>query len=43
MDVKTLQTIAEHADVQMTINRHVHKQTGHIIDAGSRMQALLST
>ena len=42
-DVKTLQAIAGHADIQMTMNRYVHKQTDHIIDAGSRMQALLST
>jgi len=42
-DVKTLQAIAGHADIQMTMNRYVHKQTSHIIDAGSRMQALLST
>lgn len=38
-----LQAIAGHADIQMTMNRYVYKQTSHIIDAGSRMQALLST
>ena len=42
-DVKNLQAIAGHADIQMTMNRYVHKQTAHITDVGSRMQALLST
>ena len=42
-DVKTLQAIAGHADIQMTMNKYVHKQTSHIIDAGSRLEALLST
>ena len=42
-NVKIFQAIAGHADIQMIMNRYVHKQTGNIIDAGNRMQALLST
>lgn len=41
-DVKTLQTIAGHADIQITMNRYVHAQTGNIIEAGKKMSSLLN-
>lgn len=40
-DVKTLQTIAGHADIQVTMNRYVHAQTDNIIEAGKKMSSLL--
>lgn len=43
VDVKTLQTIGGHADIQTTMNRYVHPVTSNIIDAGSRMSKLLTT
>ena len=39
-DLKTLQSIAGHADIQTTMNRYVHKQTDKIIETGNRLQAL---
>lgn len=39
-DVKTLQSIAGHADIQTTMNRYVHTQTTNIVEAGNRLQAL---
>lgn len=39
-DVKTLPSIAGHADIQTTMNRYVHTQTTNIVEAGNRLQAL---
>ena len=39
-DVKTLQSIAGHSDIQTTMNRYVHTQTTNIVEAGNRLQAL---
>jgi len=39
-DLKTLQSIAVHADIQTTMNRYVHIQTTNIVEAGNRLQAL---
>ena len=39
-DLKTLQSIAGHADIQTTMNRYVHKQTDKIIETGNRLQTL---
>lgn len=39
-DLKTLRSIAGHADIQTTMNRYVHKQTDKIIETGNRLQAL---
>lgn len=39
-DLKTLQSIAGHADIQTTINRYVHKQTDKISETGNRLQTL---
>ena len=43
VDVKTLQTIGGHADIQTTMNRYVHPVASNIVDAGSRMNKLLTT
>jgi integrase len=43
IDIKTLQAIAGHADVKLTMNRYVHKQTSNIVAAGERIQTLLTT
>ena len=42
VDVKTLQTIGGHADIQTTMNRYVHPVTSNIIEAGNRMNQLLT-
>lgn len=34
IDVKTLQSIAGHGDIQITMNRYVHKRTEGLIEAG---------
>lgn len=34
IDVKTLQSIAGHSDIQITMNRYVHKRTEGILEAG---------
>ena len=34
VDVKTLQSIAGHSDIQITMNRYVHKRTEGILEAG---------
>ena len=41
-DVKTLQAIAGHSTIGMTMNRYVHAQPEKIIDAGKRIHALLA-
>ena len=41
-DLKTLQTIAGHSTIGMTMNRYVHAQPEKIIDAGKKMHSLLA-
>ena len=41
-DMKTLQAIAGHSTIGMTMNRYVHAQPEKIIDAGKRMHDLLA-
>ena len=41
-DNKTLQTIAGHSTIGMTMNRYVHAQPEKIIDAGRKMHSLLA-
>lgn len=41
-DSKTLQTIAGHSTISMTMNRYVHAQPEKIIDAGKKMHNLLA-
>ena len=41
-DVKTLQTIAGHSKIDMTMNQYVHAQPDKIIEAGKKMHALLA-
>ena len=41
-DLKTLQSIARHADIQTTMNRYVHKQNDKTIETGNRLQSLFS-
>lgn len=42
LDIKTLQTIAGHADIQTTMNRYVHSQPDKILEAGKKIEALLA-
>ena len=35
MDVKTLQSIAGHSDIKMTLDRYAHERENNIILAGS--------
>ena len=35
MDVKTLQSIAGHSDINMTLDRYAHERENNIISAGS--------
>lgn len=39
-DVKTLQAIAGHADIQTTMNRYVHQQNDRIVETGKRVTDL---
>ena len=41
-DLKTLQSIAGHATIDMTMNRYVHAQPEKIKDAGKKMHDLLA-
>lgn len=41
IDIKTLQTIAVHADIQTTMNRYVHPQTDKIVEAGRILEQAL--
>ena len=41
-DNKTLQTIAGHSTISMTMNKYVHPQPEKIIDAGKKMHSLLA-
>ena len=41
-DMKTLQAIAGHSTIGMTMNRYVHAQPEKIIDAGKKMHSLLA-
>lgn len=41
-DLKTLQAIAGHSTIDMTMNRYVHAQPEKIIDAGKKMHSLLA-
>lgn len=40
-DVKTLQAIAGHGDIQVTMNRYVHPQTENIVKAGQSLERLI--
>lgn len=42
-DGKTLQTIAGHSTVTMTMNKYVHAQPEKIKEAGNKMHALLAS
>lgn len=39
-DIKTLQAIAGHADIQTTMNRYVHQQSDRIVENGKRVTDL---
>ena len=39
-DIKTLQAIAGHADIQTTMNRYVHRQSDRIVETGKRVTDL---
>lgn len=39
-DIKTLQAIAGHADIQTTMNRYVHQQNDRIVETGKRVTDL---
>lgn len=39
-DIKTLQAIAGHADIQTTMNRYVHQQSDRIVETGKRVTEL---
>jgi len=39
-DIKTLQAIAGHADIQTTMNRYVHQQSDQIVETGKRVTDL---
>ena len=39
-DIKTLQAIAGHADIQTTMNRYVHQQSDRIVETGKRVTDL---
>ena len=39
-DIKTLQAIAGHADIQTTMNRYVHQQSDKIVETGRRVTEL---
>ena len=39
-DIKTLQAIAGHADIQTTMNRYVHQQSDKIVETGKRVTDL---
>ncbi len=41
-DLKTIQAIAGHSTIDMTMNRYVHAQPEKIKDAGKQMHALLA-
>lgn len=38
VDIKTLQAIAGHSDIQITMNRYVHKRTEGLIEAGNMFE-----
>lgn len=40
VDVKTLQSIAGHADISTTLNRYAHRQMNRIIAAGEALQGM---
>ena len=42
-DMKTMQSIAGHADIKTTMNRYVHPVTDNIVDAGNRVKKKLLT
>ena len=43
IDVKTLQSIAGHSDIKMTMDRYAHKRDEKIIEAGSRIGGVFSS
>ena len=42
VDIKTLQAIGGHADIQTTMNRYVHPVQENILDAGRRMTSFIT-
>lgn len=42
IDVKTLQSIGGHSDIQTTLNRYVHPMQEYILDAGKRMTSFIT-
>lgn len=38
-EVKTIQAIAGHADIKMTMERYVHRRVDRILEAGKKMEA----
>jgi integrase len=40
IDIKTLQSIAGHADIQTTMNRYAHAQTEKVIEAGEKLERI---
>jgi len=43
IDVKTLQSIAGHSDIKMTMDRYAHKRDEKIIEAGARIGGVFSS
>lgn len=42
VNVKTIQTIAGHGDIKITMDRYVHNQTDQLLSAGEKIGALLT-
>ena len=43
IDVKTLQSIAGHSDIKMTMERYAHKRDEKIVEAGARIRDVFSS
>ena len=43
IDVKTLQSIAGHSDIKMTMDRYAHKRDEKIVEAGARIRDVFSS
>ena len=42
LDIKTLQAIAGHADVQMALGRYAHKREEKVMEAGALIRGVFS-